>query len=148
MVHHLTPDLSATFADQAAVICETARYMLELKKEQCQEFVNKVTAMAKHAGCQVCLLLDMWSHLHGKLSNQSHTVKPRPEAHMDMIVFEVFLKSIHLIPQQQIYNGTIYIIENVIVQSDLVESSGYSSKSLKRGSCPYAPLDEALQYME
>ena len=58
MVHHLTPDLSATFADQAAVICETARYMLELKKEQCQEFVNKVTAMAKHAGCQVSLLLN------------------------------------------------------------------------------------------
>ena len=31
-----------------------------------------------------------------------HTVKPRPEAHMDMILFEVFLKNIHLIPQDQI----------------------------------------------
>ena len=30
------------------------------------------------------------------------TVKPRPEAHMDMILFEVFLKNIHLIPQDQI----------------------------------------------
>ena len=30
------------------------------------------------------------------------TVKPRPEAHMDLILFEVFLKSIDLIPQQQI----------------------------------------------
>ena len=30
------------------------------------------------------------------------TIKPRPEAHMDMILFEVFLKSIDLIPQQQI----------------------------------------------
>ena len=30
------------------------------------------------------------------------TVGPRPEAHMDMILFEVFLKSIDLIPQQQI----------------------------------------------
>ena len=30
------------------------------------------------------------------------TVKPRPEAHMDMILFEVFLKSIDLIPQQQV----------------------------------------------
>ena len=29
-------------------------------------------------------------------------LKPRPEAHMDMILFEVFLKSIDLIPQQQI----------------------------------------------
>ena len=31
-----------------------------------------------------------------------NTVKPRPEAHMDMILFEVFLKSIDLIPQQHI----------------------------------------------
>ena len=31
-----------------------------------------------------------------------HTVKPRPEVHMDMILFEVFLKNIHLIPQDQI----------------------------------------------
>ena len=30
------------------------------------------------------------------------TVKPRPEAHMDMILFEVFLKSIDLNPQQHI----------------------------------------------
>ena len=32
-----------------------------------------------------------------------YTVKPRPEAHMDMILFEVCLKSIDLIPQQQIH---------------------------------------------
>ena len=44
------------------------------------------------------------------------------------------------------YNGTIYIIDNVIVLSDLVESSGYSSKTLQKGSCPYAPLDEVLRY--
>ena len=44
------------------------------------------------------------------------------------------------------YNGTIYIRDNVIVPSDLVESSGYSSKTLQKGSCPYAPLDEVLQY--
>ena len=34
------------------------------------------------------------------------------------------------------YNGTIHIIDNVIVLSDLVESSGYSSKTLQKGSCP------------
>ena len=45
------------------------------------------------------------------------------------------------------YNGTMYIIDNVIVLSDLVESSGYSSKTLQKGSCPYAPLDEVLRYM-
>ena len=32
----------------------------------------------------------------------AYTVKPRPEAHMDMILIEVFLKSIDLLPQQQI----------------------------------------------
>ena len=42
---------------------------------------------------------------HFKLQRYSANVsyvKPRPEAHMDMILFEVFLKSIDLIPQQQI----------------------------------------------
>ena len=34
------------------------------------------------------------------LGSPPGTVKPRPEAHMDMILFEVFLKSIDLIPQQ------------------------------------------------
>ena len=29
------------------------------------------------------------------------TVKSRPVSHMDMILFEVFLKNIHLIPQDQ-----------------------------------------------
>ena len=32
----------------------------------------------------------------------SPTIKPRPEAHMNMILFEVFLKNIHLIAQDQI----------------------------------------------
>ena len=37
---------------------------------------------------------------------------------MDMILFEVFLKSIDLIPQPtDYYNGTIYVIDNVIVLS-------------------------------
>ena len=40
--------------------------------------------------------------LSGTGKNIEHTVKHRPEAHMDMILFEVFLKNIHLIPQDQI----------------------------------------------
>ena len=28
-----------------------------------------------------------------------------------------------------------------------MESSGYSSKTLRKGSCPYAPLDEVLRYI-
>ena len=64
---------------------------------------------------------------------KSYTVKPRPEARMDMILLEVILKSIDLIPQQQILQRHyLYIIDNVIVQSDLVESSGYSSKRFKK----------------
>ena len=75
-----------------------------------------------------------------KLQVITMIVKPRPEAHMDIILFEVFLKSIDLILQQQIlqrhYLYYRYIIDNVIVLSDLVESSGYSSKTLQKGSCP------------
>ena len=37
-----------------------------------------------------------------------HTVKPRPEAHMDMILFEVFLKGIDLIPQQILQRHYLY----------------------------------------
>ena len=36
------------------------------------------------------------------LINTIHTVTPRPEAHLGMILFEVFWKNIHLIPQDQI----------------------------------------------
>ena len=39
-------------------------------------------------------------------------------------------------------------MDNVIVLSDLVESSGYSSKTLQKGSYPYAPLDEVLRYVD
>ena len=39
---------------------------------------------------------------YGLIFRVPSTVKPCPEAHMDMILFEVFLKSIDLIPQQQI----------------------------------------------
>ena len=42
-----------------------------------------------------CKFVVFWTFL-------TFNVKPRPEAHMDMILFEVFLKSIDLIPQQQI----------------------------------------------
>ena len=47
-------------------------------------------------------LLDTELTLNPAIDIQGHTVKPRPEAHMDMILFEVFLKSIDLILQLQI----------------------------------------------
>ena len=40
---------------------------------------------------------------------------------MDVILFEVFLRSIDLIPQHRYY--IVYSIDNIIVLSDLVESS-------------------------
>ena len=42
-----------------------------------------------------------------------NTVKPCPEAHMDMILFEVFLKSIDLIPQQQILQRHYFRAANI-----------------------------------
>ncbi|XP_072035866.1 dynein axonemal assembly factor 3-like [Amphiura filiformis] len=52
MVHHLTQDTSAIFADRTTVITETAQFMLELNPEQCEQFVSKVTGMATNAGCK------------------------------------------------------------------------------------------------
>ena len=75
-----------------------------------------------------------------------NTVKHCPEAHTDTIPFKCFWIASTWFHNNRYYNGTIHSIDNVIVLSDLVESSGYSSKTLKKGSCPYAPLDEVLRY--
>ncbi|XP_013396625.1 dynein assembly factor 3, axonemal [Lingula anatina] len=53
MVHHLTPELAATLADKASVILELTLYMLELRPENIKLFSEKVTNMAKAAGCEV-----------------------------------------------------------------------------------------------
>ena len=50
---------------------------------------------------ELCELTDKLS-LGVKYVLCTNTVKPRPEVHMDMILFEVFLKNTHLIPQDQI----------------------------------------------
>ena len=43
----------------------------------------------------------MWSKILSEEFNRT-IVKLRPEAHMDMILFEMFLKNIHLFAQDQI----------------------------------------------
>lgn len=53
LVHHLTPEFSAVFADRCAVLIESALFMLELKTAQVAQFVEKVTAIAQAAGCKV-----------------------------------------------------------------------------------------------
>ncbi|XP_025085562.1 dynein assembly factor 3, axonemal-like [Pomacea canaliculata] len=52
LVHYLTPEFNAVFADHCTVLLESALFMLELKKEQVAQFVQKVSEMAKAAGCQ------------------------------------------------------------------------------------------------
>nr|KAG5702916.1 hypothetical protein BaRGS_034689 [Batillaria attramentaria] len=52
LVHHLTPEFNAVFADRCTVLIESALFMLELKKEQVAKFVEKVTGMAQAAGCK------------------------------------------------------------------------------------------------
>ena len=50
---------------------------------------------------------------------------------MDMMLFEVFLKNIHLIPQDQIaLYDIIYNINSAVVISVVVESSRCSSNTL------------------
>ena len=84
----------------------------------------------------------LWAIKHVKnllsFCSGSCTVKPRPEAHMDMIPFLSVFEEHRLDSTTDI--TTALFIDNVIVLSDLVESSGYSSKTLQKGSCPYMRL--------
>ncbi|ELU12844.1 hypothetical protein CAPTEDRAFT_219243 [Capitella teleta] len=52
MVHHLNGEVNQTFADDAVVHLETSKFMLELKKEQHEEFNKKVTSIAEGVGCK------------------------------------------------------------------------------------------------
>ncbi|XP_006814135.1 dynein axonemal assembly factor 3-like [Saccoglossus kowalevskii] len=52
MVHNLTPEINTLFSERACVMLETAKFMLDLKKEQTDEFVKKVSSMAKSVGCE------------------------------------------------------------------------------------------------
>ena len=45
----------------------------------------------------ISILYDIVYVKFSSIKNTMYTVKPRPEAHMDMIHFEVFLKNIHMI---------------------------------------------------
>ena len=47
----------------------------------------------------------------------------------------------------RLYNDIIYNINSAVVISVVVDSSRCSSKTLQKGSWPYAPLDEVLLYI-
>ena len=53
-----------------------------------------------HGDIIMCLVSN--ERRENTLDNEAYTVKPRLEAHMGMILSEVFLKNIHLIPEDQI----------------------------------------------
>ena len=57
------------------------------------QLINMVRLTEKNYSLVLFMLLDQFISF----------VKPRPEVHMDMIIFEVFLKNIHLNPQDQIH---------------------------------------------
>ncbi|KAI8506704.1 Dynein assembly factor 3, axonemal [Branchiostoma belcheri] len=50
MVHGIAPELNATLADEAVIIVETAKYLIDLRNEQLEEFGKKVNEMAAAAG--------------------------------------------------------------------------------------------------
>ncbi|KAK3727693.1 hypothetical protein RRG08_032650 [Elysia crispata] len=50
MVHHLKPESSKLFADNASLVLETALFMVDLKKEYVSQFVKKISGMAEQAG--------------------------------------------------------------------------------------------------
>ena len=64
------------------------RILTQGKPKQTAAFMNECST--------ILMFLKEFLYLHVP------TVTPRPEAHMDMILFEVFLKNIHLFPQDQI----------------------------------------------
>ncbi|XP_064603261.1 dynein axonemal assembly factor 3-like [Liolophura sinensis] len=52
MVHQFAPEVGGLFKDKGILTMETAKFMLELKPEQANQFSDKITGMAKAAGCQ------------------------------------------------------------------------------------------------
>eukprot|EP00794_Sanderia_malayensis_P016957 gene16957-18664_t len=53
MVHLLKHGLSEIVADDAKLIVETSNFMLDLKKELCSEYNNKIQGLAKASGFQM-----------------------------------------------------------------------------------------------
>ncbi|CAB4020560.1 Hypothetical predicted protein [Paramuricea clavata] len=52
-VHLCTPEVKALFSQHSMLILETTKFMIDLKEEQSNEYLNKVSAMAQRAGCQI-----------------------------------------------------------------------------------------------
>lgn len=52
MIHLLTADLMDTVRDEASFVFETAKFMIELKQEQCQKFHGTITGIAKKWGLE------------------------------------------------------------------------------------------------
>ncbi|GAB1609732.1 dynein assembly factor 3, axonemal-like isoform X1 [Argonauta hians] len=57
-VHHLIPELTQTFSNQTKIIIETAKFMLDLKKTQLQDFVDKTTERIQSIGSKLSQPVD------------------------------------------------------------------------------------------
>ena len=52
MVHQLTPAMKPLLHNDALLVVETTRFMLDLKDDMHAEYVKKISAMALNAGCE------------------------------------------------------------------------------------------------
>lgn len=68
-VHHLLPEMTPIFSDKTTVLIETAKFMVDLKKEKTNEYVTKITERAVKTGCEVSIKLNI--RLDQVLSNFS-----------------------------------------------------------------------------
>ena len=76
-----------------------SRYIFEVMIKICHNFVFLFILAASIEKKKISNW-HKWRHFAWKRWNsEAYTVKPCPKAHMDMILVEVFLKNIHLIPQ-------------------------------------------------
>ena len=68
---------------------------------------------------------------------------------MDMILFQLVFEE-HRLDSTTADITTALLIVYIMSLYYLIlwnQDSGYSSKTLQKGSCPYAPLDEVLRYV-
>ncbi|XP_064406954.1 dynein axonemal assembly factor 3-like [Halichondria panicea] len=56
MVHHLASGIHTTFSPGCTLVMETAKFMLDLKKDKRVEYVQKITSMATSVGFKIPVL--------------------------------------------------------------------------------------------
>ncbi|CAI9730163.1 Hypothetical predicted protein [Octopus vulgaris] len=57
-IHNLIPEITPIFSNQTKIIIETAKFMLDLRKEKLQDFIDKATEKIHSVGCKVSYPVD------------------------------------------------------------------------------------------